>query len=237
DRLGVGLAFSGAHQNDGYANNLGGFKLDEYLVSAYAMYGWEQGYFGAIGSVGQLNYRDIDRNIVLGPSLRRESASTSGSHVALTFTGGWLFGSENLRTGPFADLGYQRIRVSGFAENGGDSTAMTYQRQEREALIGTLGWQVIGNWQAGGTALHPYAQVAWNHDSKADPRDVRAGLVNMPGTFAMPGFVPDKTWGSAGIGLNAQFSPAFSGWVGYEGRFSDANQHINSLNLGAKLSF
>ena len=237
EHISVGLALSGAHQNDGYANAAGGFKLDEYLVSAYAMYGWQQGYFGAIGSVGQLNYRDIDRNIALGPALRRESASTSGSHVALTFTGGWLFGTENLRTGPFADLGYQRIRVSGFAENGGDSTAMTFDRQEREALIGTLGWQVIGNWQAGGTALHPYAQVAWNHDSKADSRDVRAGLVDMPGTFAMPGFVPDKTWGSAGIGLNAQFNPAFSGWIGYEGRFSDANQRINSLNLGAKLMF
>ncbi|SRR5579883_69916 len=237
DHLGAGLALSGAHQNDGDVDNAGGFKLDEYLVSAYAMYSWQQAYFGAIGSIGQLNYRNISRNIVLGPALRHESGSTSGSHVALTFTGGWLFGSSTLRTGPFGDLGYQRIRVSGFDENGGDSTAMTFDRQEREALITTLGWQLIGNWQAGGTALHPYAQVAWNHDSKADPRDVRAGLVNMPGTFAMPGFVPDKTWGSAGVGLNAQFNPAFSGWIGYEGRFSDSNQHINSLNLGAKLSF
>jgi outer membrane lipase/esterase len=129
------------------------------------------------------------------------------------------------------------VRVSGFAENGDDSTAMTFDRQEREALIGTLGWQVIGNWQAGGATLHPFAQVAWNHDSKADPRDVRAGLVTMPGTFALPGFAPDKTWGSAGLGLNAEFSPGFSAWVSYDGRFSDSNERDNSLNVGAKLSF
>src|SRR5690348_2910935 len=237
EHLSVGMALSGANHRDSYDNNAGGFKLQEYLASAYAMYGWQQGYFGAVGSVGQLNYHDINRNIVLGPALRHESGSTSGSHVALAFTGGWLFGSDALRTGPYADVGYQRIRVSGFAENGGDSTAMTFARQEREALIGTLGWQVIGNWQAGGTALHPYAQVAWNHDSKADPREVRAGLVNMPGTFGMPGFVPDKTWGSAGVGLNAQFSPDFSAWVSYDGRFSDSNERDNSLNVGAKLSF
>ncbi|HET6913948.1 MAG TPA: autotransporter domain-containing protein [Rhodanobacteraceae bacterium] len=237
EHISVGMALSGANHRDGFADDAGGFKLDEYLVSAYAMYGWQQGYFGAIGNVGQLNYHDIDRNIALGPALRRESGSTSGSHVALMLTGGWLFGSDALRTGPYADIGYQRIRVSGFAENGGDSTAMTFDRQEREAMIGTLGWQVIGNWQAGGTALHPYAQVAWNHDSKADPRDVRAGLVNMPGTFGMPGFVPDKTWGSAGVGLNAQFSPGFSAWVSYDGRFSDSNERDNSLNVGAKLSF
>ncbi|HET6907316.1 MAG TPA: autotransporter domain-containing protein [Rhodanobacteraceae bacterium] len=237
DHLGVGLALSGAHHNDGFADAAGGFKLDEYLVSAYAMYGWQQGYVGAIGSVGQLNYRDITRNIVLGPALRTESGSTSGSHVALAVTGGWLFGSDALRTGPYAEIGYQRIRVSGFAENGNDSTAMTFDRQEREALIGTLGWQVIGSWQAGGTMLHPFAQLAFNHDSKADPREVRAGLVNMPGTFAMPGFTPDKTWGSAGLGVNAEFSPAFSAWISYDGRFSDSNERDNSLNLGAKLSF
>src|SRR5690348_6902689 len=237
EHLSVGMALSGANHRDSYDANAGGFKLQEYLVSAYAMYGWQQGYLGAIGSVGQLNYHDIDRTIALGPALRHESGSTSGSHVALAFTGGWLFGSDALRTGPYADVGYQRIRVSGFAENGGDSTAMTFARQEREALIGTLGWQVIGNWQAGGTALHPYAQVAWNHDSKADPREVRAGLVNMPGTFGMPGFVPDTAWGSAGVGLNAQFSPGFSAWVSYDGRFSDSNERDNSLNLGAKLSF
>jgi len=237
EHVSAGLALSGAHQDAGFANDAGGFKLDEYLVSAYAMYGWDQGYFGAIGSFGKLNYGNIDRNIVLGEALRQESGSTSGSHVSLTFTGGWLFGSDALHTGPFADLGYQRVRVSGFAENGGDSTAMTFDRQEREALIATLGWQVIGNWQAGAAIVHPYAQVAWNHDGKADPREVRAGLVDMPGTFGMPGFTPDDTWGSAGLGLSAQFNPAFSGWIGYEGRFSDANQHINSLNLGAKLMF
>jgi outer membrane lipase/esterase len=237
EHMSVGLALSGSNHRDGFADNAGGFKLQEYLVSAYAMYGWQQGYVGAIGSAGQLNYHDINRNIVLGPALRHESGSTSGSHVALALTGGWLFGSDALRTGPYADVGYQRVRVSGFAENGDDSTAMTFDRQEREALIGTLGWQVIGNWQAGGATLHPFAQVAWNHDSKADPRDVRAGLVTMPGTFALPGFAPDKTWGSAGLGLNAEFSPGFSAWVSYDGRFSDSNERDNSLNVGAKLSF
>jgi outer membrane lipase/esterase len=237
ENVSVGLALTGANHRDGFDGNAGGFKLQEYMVSAYAMFGGPQGYLGAIGSVGQLSYRDIDRNIALGPALRHESGSTSGSHVALALTGGWLFGSDALRTGPFAEVGYQRIRVSGFAENGGDSTAMTFDRQEREALIGTLGWQVIGNWQAGGATLHPFAQVAWNHDSKADPRDVRAGLVEMPGTFAMPGFVPDKTWGSAGLGVSAEFSPGFSAWISYDGRFSDNNERDNGLNVGAKLSF
>lgn len=237
DRLSVGTAASFSHDD----SNLGGsgsFKLEELMTSVYAMLNWQQGgYLGAIGSAGSLHFHNIDRNIVLGPATRHESGSTTGSHVAFTLTGGWLFGSEAWHTGPYADLGYQRIRVSGYGENANDSTAMTFDRQVREALIGTLGWQLIGNWQTGSTMLHPYAQIAYNHDSKADARDVRAGLVDMPGTFAMPGFLPDKTWGSAGVGVSADFTPKFSGWVSYDGRFSDSNQRVDSLNLGAKLAF
>ncbi|MGH8213264.1 MAG: autotransporter domain-containing protein, partial [Rhodanobacteraceae bacterium] len=227
DHLSLGMATTISFDSAGFDNG-GGFKLQELLSSAYVMYDWQGGsYLGAIGSVGTLRFHDIQRNIVLGAATRTESGSTSGSHVALTLAGGWLFGSDALRTGPFADLGYQRVRVSGFAENGDDSTAMTFDRQEREAMVGTLGWQLIGNLQTGDTALHPYAQIAWNHDSKADPQDVRAGLVNMPGTFAMPGFAPDDTWGSAGVGLAADFNPSFSMWASYDGRFSDSNQRIN----------
>lgn len=237
DHLSLGLATTLSRDNAGFDSG-GGFKLEELLSTAYVMYDWQGGsYLGAIGSAGTLRFHDIHRSIVLGPAVRSEDGSASGSHVAFALTGGWLFGSQALRTGPYADLGYQRIRVGGFAENGGDSTAMTFNRQEREALIGTLGWQLIGNWQAGGTMLHPYAQLAWNHDSKADQRDVRAGLVNMPGTFSMPGFAPDKAWGSAGVGLSADFNPAFSMWASYDGRFSDSNERDNSLNLGGKLKF
>ncbi|MEO6967627.1 MAG: autotransporter domain-containing protein [Rhodanobacteraceae bacterium] len=237
DRLSVGTAASFSHDDSNLGGN-GSFKLEELMTSVYAMLNWQQGaYLGAIGSAGSLHFHNIDRNIVLGPATRRESGSTTGSHIAFTLTGGWLFGSEAWRTGPYADLGYQRIRVSGFGEDGNDSTTMTFDRQVREALIGTLGWQLIGNWQTGSTLLHPYAQIAYNHDDKADPRDVRAGLVDIPGTFALPGFLPDKNWGSAGVGVSADFTTKFSGWVSYDGRFSDRNQHVDSLNLGAKLAF
>ncbi|MBS0431424.1 MAG: autotransporter domain-containing protein [Proteobacteria bacterium] len=238
DHLSLGLATTLAHGSDGVYGGGGGFKLDEMLSAAYVMYDWQQGgYLGAIGSAGTLRFHDIQRNIVLGPAIRSEGGSTSGSHIGLSLVGGWLFGSDNLRTGPYADLGYQRVRVSGYAETGGDSTAMTFDRQEREAMVATLGWQLIGNWQAGSTMLHPYAQLAWNHDSKAEERDVRAGLVNMPGTFAMPGFTPDKDWGNVGLGLSADLTPAFSLWASYDGRFSDADQRSNSVNLGGKLRF
>ena len=237
DALTAGLAFTAGQQKDDFDANAGGFKLQDLLASGYVMWGWDQAYFGAIGSFGHLGYSDIHRNIPIGPTVRYESGSTSGYHTALALTGGWWLNFGNWRTGPYADLSWEHAHVDGYSEDGNDATAMTFGEQDRHALIGTLGWQLTGNLQTGGAMLHPFARVAWNHDNDADPRDVSAGLVSMPGTFALPGFMPDKNWGSAGVGLAADFTPNFSGWIGYDGRFSDSSQRVDSLNIGAKLRF
>lgn len=237
DVVTAGLAFTAGQQKDEFAGNAGGFKLQDLLATGYVMWGWDQAYFGAIGSFGHLGYSNVHRNIPIGPTVRHEDGDTSGSHVAFALTGGWWLAFGNWRTGPYADLTWQHIEVDGYNENGNDATAMTFGKQDRHSLIGTLGWQLSANLQVGSAVLHPYARVAWNHDNDADPQNVTAGLVSMPGTFALPGFAPDKNWGSAGVGLAADFTPAFSGWIGYDGRFSDSSQRVDSLNVGAKFRF
>jgi outer membrane lipase/esterase len=238
DALTAGLAFTAGQQRDDFSGDAGGFKLQDLLATGYVMWGWDQAYFGAIGSFGHLGYSNIHRNIPIGPTVRYESGSTSGYHTAFALTGGWWINFGNWRTGPYAEASWQHAHVDGFSEDGSDATAMTFGQQDRHALIGTLGWQLTGNLATGHSmTLHPFARVAWNHDADADARDVSAGLVTMPGTFALPGFMPDKNWGSVGLGLAADFTPRFSGWIGYDGRFSDSSQHINSLNIGAKLKF
>jgi len=237
DALTAGMAFTVGQQKDEFAGNAGGFKLQDLLATGYVLWGWQDAYFGAIGSFGHLGYSNVHRNIPIGPTVRYEDGDTSGSHVAFALTGGWWLDFDNWRTGPYADLTWQHIEVDGYNENGNDATAMTFGKQDRHSLMGTLGWQVSANLRAGNAVLHPYARVAWNHDSDADPRDVTAGLVSMPGTFALPGFAQDGNWGSAGIGLAADFTPSFSGWIGYDGRFSDSSQRVNSLNVGAKFRF
>ena len=237
DALTAGMAFTIGQQKDEFAGNAGGFKLQDLLATGYVMWGWQDAYFGAIGSFGHLGYSNVHRNIPIGPTVRYEDGDTSGSHTAFALTGGWWLDFGDWRTGPYADIAWQHIHVNGYNENGNDATAMTFGRQDRHALVGTLGWQLAANLQAGSAMLHPYARVAWNHDSDADPRDVTAGLVSMPGTFALPGFVPDSNWGSAGVGLAADFTPSFSGWIGYDGRFSDSTQRVDSVNIGAKFRF
>lgn len=236
ENLSGGVAMNIGQHNADYSGG-GGYKLQDISGLGYLTYHQGGGYIGGYVDFGQDNFSDIERKIQLGAALRSETGKADGNHVGGGVTGGWWFDFSSLRTGPFATVEWQTVKVNGYNESGSDSTAMWFGSQQRDALISTVGWRLEGHWQTGSMMLTPYAELAWNHDSKADPRDVTAGLNGMPGTFSMVGFTPDKTWGTADVGLGAQFTPTLSGWLGYSGRFSDNSQKYNSVNVGLKYAF
>ena len=236
DNFSAGVAL-GVGQNNANFTGGGGYQLQDISGLGYLTYQQGGGYVGGYVNFGQANFSDIDRRIHIGAATRGETGKADGSHLGGGLTGGWWFDVGSLRTGPYANLEWESVKINGYSEDGNDSTAMWFGRQQRDALIGTLGWRVQGNWQAGNTVLTPYADIGWNNDSKASTRDVTAGLNSMNGSFALPGFTPDKNWGSADLGLSAQFSQRFTGWVSYNGHFSGSSQTYNSVNLGVKYAF
>ncbi|HEX5305719.1 MAG TPA: autotransporter domain-containing protein [Dyella sp.] len=233
--MGVALGL-GQHDAD-FAGGMGGYKLQDISGLGYALYHNGGGYVGGFASFGQSSFTDINRRIQLGQALRTEGGKADGSHLGGGLEGGWWFGTDGLKTGPFAHVEWQTVKVDGFTEGSSVSTAMWFGSQQRDALVETLGWRLQGQWQAGGAMLMPFVELAWNHDDKADPHAVEAGLVSMPGSFALTGYEPDRSWASADVGLSAQFSSSVTGWFGYHGRFSDDNQKDDSLNLGVKIGF
>ena len=236
DHLSAGVALGVGHSNADFAGG-GGYQLQDVSGLGYLTYHQGGGYVGGYVNFGQSNFNDIDRRIQIGAASRGETGKADGSHLGGGITGGWWFDFNSLRTGPYANLEWQTAKIEGYSENGNDSTAMGFGRQQRNALIATLGWRVQGHWQAGNAVLTPYADLGWNNDSKADTRDITARLNSMNGNFALPGFTSDKNWGSADLGLSAQFSQRFSAWVSYNGHFSDDSQKYNSVNLGLKYAF
>ncbi len=237
DNVSMGMALGLGRNDADVAGNTGGYQLNTVMASGYAVYHRGGGYIGGTVGFGQLDYNDVSRSFQLGALRRTEVGNTSGSQLAAGLNGGWWFGSDGLRTGPFAAVEWQRIRVTGYAEHGNDSSSMWFGSQQRRSMVGTLGWRLTGTWQAGGSALHPFAELAWNRDNNADPRAVQAGLNGMNGRFALDGYVPDEDWASVDLGVVTDFTANVSGWLGYNGRFGDDNQKLNSLNLGLKVAF
>ncbi|GGA49510.1 autotransporter outer membrane beta-barrel domain-containing protein [Dyella nitratireducens] len=236
DYISAGVALGiGEH----YADVSGGGGYDLQAITGLGYLTWHTGgaYAGVYGDFGQASYTDVNRVFMIGNDRTHESGKTDGSYVGLGLHGGYWFDVGSLKTGPFANFEYQNIKINGYNENGNDATAMWFGRQERNAVISTLGWRLQGHWQYDSMDLGPYVELGWNHDSRASTDMVTAGLNSMNGSFEMAGFTPDKNWGSVNVGLTAQITPNLSGWIAYNGHFADNSQRSNGVNLGVKYGF
>ncbi|QAU24158.1 autotransporter domain-containing protein [Dyella sp. M7H15-1] len=236
DYISTGVALGiGEHYAD--VSGGGGYDLQALTGLGYLTWHDAGAYAGIYGDFGQASYTNINRVFMVGDYRTHESGKTDGSYYGLGLHGGYWFDVGSLKTGPFANFEYQNIHIDGYNESGNDATAMWFGRQERNALISTLGWRLQGHWQYNAVNLQPYVELGWNHDSRASTDMVTAGLNSMNGSFEMAGFTPDKNWGSANVGLVAQFTPNLSGWIAYNGHFSDNSQRYNAINLGMKFGF
>jgi outer membrane lipase/esterase len=237
DHLSAGVAL-GASRNTAHMSGGGGYHLADYSALGYVTYHAGGGYVGGYGHYGQSDFNHIERNFQVGAARVSEIGDTDGSHRGIGINGGWWFDFSSIKTGPFVNLDWQDIKVDGYRENGNDATAMWFGNQHRRALIGTLGWRLQGQWQVANLVMAPYAELAWNRDSKADDtRTVSTGLNTMNGSFAMEGFMPDKAWGTVDLGLTAQLTPTVTSWIGYSNRFSDTSQRYNNYNMGFRIKF
>jgi outer membrane lipase/esterase len=236
DYLSAGVALGiGEHYAD--VSGGGGYRLQALSGLGYLTWHTGGAYAGVYGDFGQASFTNINRVFMIGNYRTHESGKTDGSYLGLGLHGGYWFDVGALKTGPFANFEYQNIKIDGYNENGNDATAMWFGRQQRNALISTLGWRLQGHWQYGSMDLGPYVELGWNHDSRASTDMVTAGLNSMNGSFEMAGFTPKKNFGSANAGVMAQITPNLSGWIAYNGHFADNSQHSNGVNLGVKFGF
>ena len=237
DFLSAGMALGAGQNTADISGGAGGYRMQDISGLGYVTLHQGGGYVGTYVNVGQSNFKDIRRRFDVGAAQRTETAKADGSHLGGGLTGGWWFDFNALSTGPFATVEWDTVKVNGYQENGNDSSAMWFGRQQRDALVSTLGWRLQGHWQTGNMVMSPYAELAWNHDGKADPHMVTAGLNSMNGSFEAVGFTPDKTWGTAELGLSAQLTPTINSWFGYSGRLGDASQNYNSIQMGFRFVF
>ena len=170
------------------------------------------------------------------PTTRTETGDTNGSTFSAGLEGGYWFGAPKLHTGPVVGLDYDRVHVDGYGERSGDSTAMRFEDQNREALVARAGWRVQGAFPVGRVVLQPYAEAAYAYDADANTRDVTAGLTTMAGEFAIPGYAPDREWAELQAGLEGRMGP-WGAYAAYQGRVAGASEQVNSGVVGISYAF
>jgi outer membrane lipase/esterase len=240
-RIGQNWLVGAAANFSGYKASYSGgsHKLNETSGTIYA--GWGDGpwYAGASALIGALDYKDVDRSFAIGTGQREESGSTSGTHWAFRLHGGYWLRYGSLNHGPFAKLVWQRADVDAYAESVGTVTALRYGPQQRDSLLGSLGWQVQGAWGA----VRPFARVTWEYDFKDDAPEVSATPLTGGGTYQIALPTPDNSWALFNVGASMDFgagSATFGKVTGYLMGTATAGKSDGdawALTLGMRVPF
>lgn len=231
----AGLAFGFSGNKVDFANNGGGFKLEETMLTGYGVVNMGAAYVGGALSYGDLDFKNVHRNITLGAGVRTETGTSSGSHRAADLFGGYWMGGESFKHGPALGLAHQKVRVKGYTENGANSTTMQFGQQDRESFVGSLSYVLMGQFNAGGTSLRPFAKLAYEHEFDDDERVVRANLVTMGGSFGMPVYRPDADTGRLDLGISATFGKGVTAFAGYSATLNSGAGRNQSLTLGVQI--
>jgi outer membrane lipase/esterase len=123
------------------------------------------------------------------------------------------------------------VRVVGYREQTGTSTAMNFDGFERKSLIGRIGYQLNGAAGAGKRRLQPFARVAYAMENEDQATRVRAGSNSMEGHFSIDGYTPVKHWIEADLGLNAMLAGKTELAIAYSGHLNDDSQRRNALRF------
>jgi outer membrane lipase/esterase len=237
DRWLAGIAFGYSQDKASLGNNGGGFKLDEATMTGYTTYADGPWYVGASIGGGDLDFRDIHRNITLGAGSRTESGTTRGTHLMARAFGGWWFNYAGWNHGPFARLTYEEVKVYAWSEEGTSSTAMSFGHQKRDALISSLGWQATGSIGS----VRPYARITWEKDYNNDDRTVRAGLVSTGGVgFGLPALKPDDSYVLFDVGASTNLGSVgasrITGFISVNATASKSDGNYQAVTVGVRAS-
>jgi len=230
DRMLVGMMFGYTENKGDFGGEGGGYKLRQPVFTGYAGYGDGPWYVGATFGAGSLDYNDVNRNIVLGPSVRNESGQTRGYEYTGRLLGGYWFKYQDLLHGPYARLTYTKAVVRQFSEAGADSTALTYGQQSNEQLLWSLGYQVTGTW--GG--VRPWARATWEYDSLDKDRNVTASSNTLGGWYTLPAAKPDNSYALFNVGAATDFG-GVTGYISGSGTAARGDGNYWAITVGLRM--
>ncbi|MES3094005.1 autotransporter domain-containing protein [Sphingomonas aerolata] len=212
---GVGIAGAYSDGTGDFQNGAGRYKPRAWSASGYA-----RGELGPVrlladGSYGEIDYRQIRRSVQLGPTIRTHDGETDGNYVAGRITGALdLVRTGGLAFGPDLAVQYDRVRLAGYAEAGGMSTAAAFGRQQIESLTGRFGAVVRS---LPGEPVRVFVRAGYEREFDDDPRTLTMTPTGAPIRFTSSVERADRNYMSYAMGVDGQVAGALSLRAGVAG--------------------
>jgi outer membrane lipase/esterase len=227
-----GVALTVGGQNASFSQNFGGFRQNEFSVSAYAAHRAGPVWFDVIATYGTLKF-DVTRNVPVGVTVQNNTASASGSNISLAGEGGYDFKAGALTHGPVAGMTVQQVHIDGFAESG-SFTSLGFAAQTRNSAVGAFGWQVAydaGRWR-------PFAKATWAHEFASPNRNVTASLTtSVAPSYSLPAIVTGADWAVATAGTTVKLARNVTGLFALTGTAAQKNLAAYGGQVGVNVAF
>ncbi|CAI1042537.1 autotransporter outer membrane beta-barrel domain-containing protein [Serratia quinivorans] len=229
----IGALISGSN-DDQQPSSRYEYKARGLLFSAFtALDVFEHGWVNADLHYATMDYDDIRRSMQLGSLTRTETGSTDGKQWGARVTAGYDFPvTSYLTTGPMAQFAWDYSNVSGYSEDGNDSTAMRFNDQNYHSQIGALGWRLDSNFGL----FNPYAEVSYQHQFGDDVYRAGGGLKSTQTSFTRDSANQDKNWVDVTLGANMPLTDQVAAFatVSQTGGLSSGEQFMYNVGVSAR---
>jgi outer membrane lipase/esterase len=229
----IGALISGSN-DDQQPSSRYEYKARGLLFSAFtALDVFEHGWVNADLHYTTMDYDDIRRSMQLGSLTRTETGSTDGKQWGARVTAGYDFPvTSYLTTGPMAQFAWDYSNVSGYSEDGNDSTAMRFNDQNYHSQIGALGWRLDSNFGL----FNPYAEVSYQHQFGDDVYRAGGGLKSTQTSFTRDSANQDKNWVDVTLGANMPLTNQVAAFatVSQTGGLSSGEQFMYNVGVSAR---
>lgn len=238
-----------------YSSDSGSLDTTDVALNLYA--GWQGGNGFYVDSLLSLTRRDHDqlRRIAygLGPAAvdQRFDSSFDADERLLALTGGFQFNRGASTFDPYVRVelvdaqsdGYTEVSRAPLANGGG--WAMEVDALDENFTRGILGMRWAHAISASNGVWMPFVDVSWISVSGVDADAARvryagdrSNLVNASRLdFFMQADEEDDSYGSAALGLSAQWANGWSGFASYRQNFSEDLYRQREYNLGVRAEF
>lgn len=228
--VGVGIGSTKAEARMGAA---GQFDINESALSVFGSVKSNGWYGNFSGTIADLKFKNVRRNIPLGPVTWTALSDNKGSNGSIGLTLGYDFAFGNLSIGPFGAVTSQSVRVNAFTETGANSANLNIGEQNRDSRVVSGGFRAsmnLGAWT-------PFVRVSADRDNLNNDRFVSANPVSVTAgnTYEIPGYKGDASWFTTTVGVRGKLADRVGLSVVYSAISSREN--IKQDGVTASVSF
>jgi uncharacterized repeat protein (TIGR01451 family) len=170
---------------------------------------------------------------------RVATGKTDADQYTVAMSMGYHFNKNAWNITPNASFRYTRTTIDNFVETGAGDFNFRFGEQEVKSMVWSLGTSVSKAISLKNGVLSPQFDINISRETENDGGFVEARFINAPDDeiFLLQTDEPDRTYGSAGIGLVFIGANGKQAYINYKSIFGLDGFTRGTINLGARFEF